>query len=798
MTMRSFTIFLMFLTSTLYGQKNFNLELISNVDIEESVNDVWGFEDKDGIEYAIVGSQTHTYIYSLEFPDNLLEMARIEGTNSTWRDIKSFGNYLYVIADQGSDGLLIIDMTSPKDSIPFSFYIPTYDFNGRDLRKCHNLFIDDNGFAYLAGCRNISDDIQRRGFVILDLNTDPKNPPIVGVDSTNYAHDVVVQRDTLYASEIFAGQLGIYNVADKANADFLASVTTGFEFTHNAWMSDDGKTIFTTDERANASVEAYDISDIDDINLLDQYKPIETTGKGLIPHNTHFINDYLVTSWYNDGVNITDVSEPDNIIKVASFDTFEDVNNGFFGCWGAYPYLPSGLILATDRSNGLFVLNPTYVKAARLKGVVVDFENNNVINGVEVKIQSNDPNLGQTNALGAYKTGQTSEGEFDVLFSHPDYFPETVSVNFEAGLTKVLNVSLQRKAEYQVEFKTVHDIDNNRIPEGRINLVSPSKSYAFILDENGEAEETITEGIYEVFAGAWGYFHENLGTIDINANTAIEARLDIGYQDDFIFDFDWVEEGEAVRGNWLTAEPLPTFLEGDFVNVNEDIPDDYGQRCAMTGNNGNNNSAQDIDRGFTQYVSPQMDLTQIIEPKLSYNLWFFSDEGVNGLNDSIAVFITNGTDTVMLENVKEPLSQWRERSEFLLEDYIAITDSMHLIVFTGDDEDNDFANIVEGGFDAMLIESNVNTGVNDINLEGTVEVFPNPFNSEFYLTYYIEYEKSLELNVYNVMGQLVDQISLPKTSGWVKLGSKYESGLYFANFVIDNKNVKSIKIVKQQ
>ena len=32
----------------------------------------------------------------------------------------------------------------------------------------------------------------------------------------------------------------------------------------------------------------------------------------------------------------------------------------FDGCWGAYPYLPSGLVLATDQQEGLFILHTPY------------------------------------------------------------------------------------------------------------------------------------------------------------------------------------------------------------------------------------------------------------------------------------------------------------------------------------------------------------------------------------------------------------------------------------------------------
>ena len=53
-----------------------------------------------------------------------------------------------------------------------------------------------------------------------------------------------------------------------------------------------------------------------------------------------------------------DISNPASPFKVAYYDTHPGNTdyNGFFGCWGTYPYLPSGTILASDDLNGLFVM----------------------------------------------------------------------------------------------------------------------------------------------------------------------------------------------------------------------------------------------------------------------------------------------------------------------------------------------------------------------------------------------------------------------------------------------------------
>jgi hypothetical protein len=56
---------------------------------------------------------------------------------------------------------------------------------------------------------------------------------------------------------------------------------------------------------------------------------------------------------------VFDVSNPDSLREVANFDTFlEPAGNsaGTDGAWGVYPFFPSGTVVISDISNGLFVL----------------------------------------------------------------------------------------------------------------------------------------------------------------------------------------------------------------------------------------------------------------------------------------------------------------------------------------------------------------------------------------------------------------------------------------------------------
>lgn len=92
------------------------------------------------------------------------------------------------------------------------------------------------------------------------------------------------------------------------------------------------------------------------------------------------------------------------MIKVAEYDTYEGQTISYDGCWGVYPFLPSGTALAADITNGLFIVGPTYQKAAYLEGIVTDQQSNLPLNDVLVKIVGDDQS-DLTNSAGFYATG---------------------------------------------------------------------------------------------------------------------------------------------------------------------------------------------------------------------------------------------------------------------------------------------------------------------------------------------------------------------------------------------------------
>ena len=191
------------LVGQMSAQIGLNTEVLSNTTYPDRHSDIWGFVDENGREYAILGVYNGTAVIDVTDPRNPVELAFIEGANSIWRDMKHWGDYVWVVADQGRDGILAINMSDAPDNITWEFFTPELTVNDQTatLEKCHNIYIDENGFAYLAGC-----NLNSGGSVILDVHTTPGTPIYAGASDPIYSHDVFARGDTLWGSDIYLGK----------------------------------------------------------------------------------------------------------------------------------------------------------------------------------------------------------------------------------------------------------------------------------------------------------------------------------------------------------------------------------------------------------------------------------------------------------------------------------------------------------------------------------------------------------------------------------------------------------------
>ena len=117
---RIFTLLAIFaLSFPAFAQDNLNMTLRSNVQYNPDLNDIWGWANPDdGTEYAIVGLRDAVSIVSLADLDNAVEVARIPGPSTTWRDIKTWGDFAYV-SNEADQGILVIDMSQLPDTATF-------------------------------------------------------------------------------------------------------------------------------------------------------------------------------------------------------------------------------------------------------------------------------------------------------------------------------------------------------------------------------------------------------------------------------------------------------------------------------------------------------------------------------------------------------------------------------------------------------------------------------------------------------------------------------------------------------
>lgn len=778
-----------------------NMSLLSQVQYDEALNDVWGWVAPDGTEYALVGVRNGISIVSLADPRRATEVAFVPGQNSRWRDIKTWGNFAYAVADQRgtTDGLFVIDLSNLPESASYTQWKPALDSLGT-LEKCHNLYIDEHGFCYLAGC-NVNDG----GVIFLDVKSTPGNPVYVGKGPSTYSHDVFVRDNRMYSSEIHDDRLGIYEVTDKSEPVLLATQVTPEEFTHNAWLSDDSKVVFTTDEVRNAPVTAYDISDLDDIEELDQYRPAATLGMDVVPHNVHVWKNWLVISYYTDGGIIVDATKPDNLVEVGNFDTFLGGNGGFNGAWGLYPFFESEKVLVSDISNGLYVLQANYVRACYLEGKVTDINTGQQLNGVKVEILSDQVNVDFSNPAGNYKTGQEKAGRFNVRFFKEGYKRKVVEVELNSGETSILNVKLEPENVFRIGGRTVDIIEGTAAPNAFIRVFNDYYTYQTRSDANGDFSlEGVYEDNYSIEVGAWGFQYKIFENILIDDFAGITLGLEGKiYRDDFYFDFDWINTADETvsAGFWDLGEPYGTTFFGEQANPGLDIQEDWGDRCYVTGNiplQSNQAAAGDLDNGKVTLISPKMDLQNFEDPFLTFYYWFYNAGGEDTPDDAIDVFLANGNDTVLITSITESQSAW-QKAEFHLGGDISLTNNMTIIFETSDLEET--SHIVEAGIDGFLLtdgEPLLTNTEEEIPQDLVLNAFPNPHKGHYTVRYSLDrpFQEAF-INIFNILGQLTVSTPISNPQGQIDVNQLSDaSGISIVQLWVDGEIVGYQKVVK--
>ncbi|MEL7533636.1 MAG: choice-of-anchor B family protein, partial [Bacteroidota bacterium] len=773
----SFLFLFTFCFGLLAQNASLNLVEVGNLPYSSELNDIWAYVDAQGNEYALVGAVDGVSIVSLSDPANPVELQFMPGANSTWRDLKTFGDYAYV-SNETADGLRIIDLSTLPGTVAYK------DTIMQGISTIHNLWISQ-GVLFMLGPDNYNG-----GAAMFDLNANPWVPSFIGAYDTRYVHDLYGRNDTVYAAEINTGTLTILDISNPANPVQLGSRSYQNSFTHNVWLNDAGNVCFSTDELAEAYIYAWEVSDPTDIKQLDRIRSSLSNGDA-IPHNTHVLNDYLVTSYYRDGINIVDASRPHNLVEVGYYDTSPALQgDGFNGSWGAYPFLPSGLVLASDIENGLFVLQPNYVRACYLEGNVTDASNGAPIANATITINGvNLQELSMTN--GDYAMGLLQNGPYTVTYSRLGYVSETRTVQLENGVLTIEDVALDPLVKVSMNIDVSDATTNAPIADAQILFVDPNSGELvsdYVTDANGQATDSEIFAItYLAYVARWGYQTiETTVSIDVN-NPNLSLSLEPGYYDDFLVDFNWTLLGNATSGSWELGEPEGTSAFGQEFNPDLDFASDFGENAYVTGNGGGNLLDDEVDGGLTVLQSPSMDLSTYNDPILNFQYWLVNLNlaTASAGDDFLRVELSDGPNTVTLIEYTGPLNNfWTLSDSFHLKNFLPLTNQMFIRFITQDTGD---PTLVEAAIDVFTItegdtSSSNNTALEDQLLgEKAFSVFPNPSNGQFQLLYDLPAESSQwSISLENLHGQSVLQQELKGYEGTQTIATNLPSGLYLA------------------
>lgn len=355
------------------------------------MSDNWGWTDPaTKREYALAGRNDGTAFVDITDPSNPRYLGNLPltpgATPAAWRDIKVYKNHAYVVADNaGAHGMQVFDLTRLRNvKAPETF---TFDALYTNINSAHNIVInEETGYAYSVGSSG-GGETCGGGLHMIDIR-EPKNPKfagcaadgITGRRGTGYSHDAqcVTYRgpDEKYKGrEICIGSnetaISIADVTNKATPIQISTASYPFvSYAHQGWLTDDHRYFYLDDEGDEIAAQSdttgqnmaakgtrtmvYDLADLDDPVLVKEYiGPVRSSD-----HNLYVKGNKIFMSNYGSGLRIVDISDPVNPREVGYLDTFPDDENQpqMVGAWSTYPYFPSGTIIVTSVTEGLFMI----------------------------------------------------------------------------------------------------------------------------------------------------------------------------------------------------------------------------------------------------------------------------------------------------------------------------------------------------------------------------------------------------------------------------------------------------------
>lgn len=335
-------------------------------------SDLWGWTDpQTGREFALMGRSTGTSFIDISNPRVPVYLGNLppHSVASTWRSIKVYGNYAFIVSEAEGHGMQVFDLTQLRNvtSPPVTF-AETAHYNV--FSRAHTIAINEQtGYAYVAGSR----DTCAGGLHMVDVRN-PLAPVFAGcVSQDGYTHETecVVYHgpDTTYQGHeiCFSANEDTLTIVDVTNKSVPVQLSrTGYAgrgYTHQGWLTDDHAQFLLDDELdehnfgGNSRTYIWNMADLDAPSVSSIYNGPSTS----IDHNLYIRGRYAYEGNYRSGLRILDAANTffSSLNEVAFFDIYPlDDAAAFNGAWGNYPFFPSGTVIVSGIEQGLVVLTP--------------------------------------------------------------------------------------------------------------------------------------------------------------------------------------------------------------------------------------------------------------------------------------------------------------------------------------------------------------------------------------------------------------------------------------------------------
>jgi hypothetical protein len=366
-----------------YALTNLNVRLVSNV--KPSANplaygDVWAENDLACLGVWLNYS-TYNYgvgIYSITNPTSpaLLSIYSPAPTSQNQFELGAIKNKIGYFGSWSGGGLHIVSLTNPAAPVLLARVAAITGNVTNGFDRVHTIWLERN-FLYEAA--HVTGIVSVKVFDI----SNPKVPVYlqdIVTTNTTKVHQITVRTKgattILYTSgwggnndgdPASPGQTDLWDVSNVGTqaAHWLGRVYSGYN-SHSSYPTPDGNTLIVCRETPGGDVRLYDISN--PATLSSNTAPLVTitpASMGLeadIPHNPVVVSNMLFVSWYQNGIQVFDISDRTRPVRVGFYDTYPAAQSSSFqGNWGVFPHLGFDKLLLSDIQSGLFIMDATAV-----------------------------------------------------------------------------------------------------------------------------------------------------------------------------------------------------------------------------------------------------------------------------------------------------------------------------------------------------------------------------------------------------------------------------------------------------